>query len=705
MGRWRAAVLIALHVAAAIHIAHWLSSGKTVSPLEPSETIYTFSRGLLNAGAVLFTLAVLSTFVVGRFFCGWGCHLIALQDLSTWILHKFGIRPKPLRSRLLIFVPLGAAIYMFGVPIVYRHVVAPCFDLPVPAYRPHFVAENFWDTFPGWAGAVVTFLVCGGLIVWVLGNKGFCTYACPYGGFFGVADRLSPGRIRVTDACEQCGHCTAACTSNVRVHEEVRDHGMVVDPGCMKCLDCVSVCPNDALYFGFSDRRSAATRDAAKKSQTSARRRDFDYTWPEELLMAAAFMATLVCVRGVYDFVPFLLALGLASITALLTVTFARSFYHPNLRLQRWQIRRVGRTTAGGWAFRALMVGWFVLVGHSYWMTALRTQAMEHMAAGREAYAKAGDLTDESRRSFEAGLSYLTKAERFGLLSFADLQQQIASAHYYLANLDAARTHFERAVAHEPYKYIAARYELAQLAHRRGDVAEAERQLRAIVRHSPEYNDAAEQLTALLASQKRSDEILPLWESFVQRRREIPRLRLALAALYDQAGAPEKADAALKAGAIDLPDEPSIPFEQARRAAERGQAEETIAALKATVTAAPDFRPGWEALAETFDMLNRAADAAQVRARLAELAEAQRWAQAEISKPRIRTSGGARLLAMVDLVPDERPGFVPALQALEAKRNRSRLDDLKLLALYRAGRFETRIPAQLERVRKHADTK
>ena len=26
---------------------------------------------------------------------------------------------------------------------------------------------------------------------------------------------------------------------------------MVVDPGCMKCMDCVSVCPNDALYFGF----------------------------------------------------------------------------------------------------------------------------------------------------------------------------------------------------------------------------------------------------------------------------------------------------------------------------------------------------------------------------------------------------------------------------------------------------------------------
>ena len=89
------------------------------------------------------------------------------------------------------------------------------------------------------------------MTVYFLGQKGFCTYACPYGGFFGLADKLSPGKIRVTDACNQCGHCTATCTSNVLVHAEVKQYGMVVDPGCMKCMDCISVCPNDALYFGF----------------------------------------------------------------------------------------------------------------------------------------------------------------------------------------------------------------------------------------------------------------------------------------------------------------------------------------------------------------------------------------------------------------------------------------------------------------------
>src|SRR5262249_34687138 len=110
---------------------------------------------------------------------------------------------------------------------------------------------TFWATFPGWVMTIATFAVCGFAIVWFLGAKGFCTYGCPYGAIFGVVDQLAPVRIRVTDACEGCGHCTAVCSSNVRVHQEVRDFGAVVDPGCMKCLDCVSVCPKDALYVGI----------------------------------------------------------------------------------------------------------------------------------------------------------------------------------------------------------------------------------------------------------------------------------------------------------------------------------------------------------------------------------------------------------------------------------------------------------------------
>ena len=53
-----------------------------------------------------------------------------------------------------------------------------------PKFTNHLVTSNFWETFPSVAVAIPFLLICGFLTVVFLGQKGFCTYACPYGGFF-----------------------------------------------------------------------------------------------------------------------------------------------------------------------------------------------------------------------------------------------------------------------------------------------------------------------------------------------------------------------------------------------------------------------------------------------------------------------------------------------------------------------------------------
>lgn len=249
--KWRAFSLILVHVAMVAHFVHWRIAGRTLTPVEPSEAMYTLRDGALNAGFIFFSAAILATLVLGRFFCGWGCHLVAYQDLCGWVLRKLRLRPKQFRSRYMMLIPLAAAIYMFILPLIERLYTRFVRNVPPPKIEPHLLTTGFWDTFAGPIVAVPFLLVCGVVIVYFLGNKAFCAYGCPYGAFFGLADKLATGRIRVTDACEGCGHCTAVCTSNVHVSEEVRRFGMVVDPGCMKCMDCVTVCPNDALYFGF----------------------------------------------------------------------------------------------------------------------------------------------------------------------------------------------------------------------------------------------------------------------------------------------------------------------------------------------------------------------------------------------------------------------------------------------------------------------
>ncbi len=392
-GPWRAFALITVHVLIALHMLQWWYSGmadgrrETLTPVEPSESMWALERGLVNAGTVMFALAILATALFGRFFCGWLCHVVAVQDACAWLMKKFGIHPKPWRSRLLLYFPLGLAIYMFLWPTFRREVLVKLIGeqqtitnaagvtrtinafpphlswigqpiaFPAEGLRTHFMTEDFWATFPPWYVAIPYFLVCGFAIVYFLGAKGFCTYGCPYGGFFGPVDRLAPVRIRVTDACNHCGHCTAVCTSNVRVSDEVHEYGAVVDPGCMKCMDCVSVCPNDALYVGLgapailTKARTSAAERVVRRAKAAIR---YDLSIAEEIGCAIVMMVVLIGVRGttLFDFsVPLLMAVGIAAVSAFLAFKLWRMVRDMHVRGPRVQLKIAGRVTLAGYAF------------------------------------------------------------------------------------------------------------------------------------------------------------------------------------------------------------------------------------------------------------------------------------------------------------------------------------------------------------------
>jgi polyferredoxin len=427
MGKWRALALVLVWLVMVAHFVQWRITGRTLTPVEPSESMEFSKHGVINAGLIFFGLAIASTLVLGRWFCGWACHVVALQDLAGWLLKKFGLRPKHVDLGLLGWVPWLACVYMFLTPVAYALIEGQT----LASARVELMTEDFWATFPNWATALLTFAVVGFAIVWFLGAKGFCYYGCPYGGIFGVVDQLAPVRIRVTDACSGCGHCTAVCTSNVRVHEEVRDWKAVVDPGCMKCLDCVSVCPNDALYVGFGAPALFATRRTPAKEAKPASpsesvlarfalrsaffvatmaallasnpgKSDFGvaltlalagfallvalpfggraaprkqaHTLGEEVLLGATFLVALFGIRGQHvplglpgaqqlDF-PFLFSMGLAAILAFGVLQVVRMLRRPNVSLQSLALRASGRVTRSGAVFAGLALP---LVGLVLW--------------------------------------------------------------------------------------------------------------------------------------------------------------------------------------------------------------------------------------------------------------------------------------------------------------------------------------------------
>lgn len=372
-GHWRAAVLLGVHLLAAVHIAHWLRAGSSLTPLEPSEAMEFCKHGLVNAGALFFALTILSTAVLGRWFCGWACHLVALQDLCRWLMRKAGVTPRPLRSRLLAWVPAGAFAYMFLWPLGYRLVQGH--DLGPSEWQ--LTNTGFWATFPGFWIALLTFLVCGFAAVYFLGAKGFCTYGCPYGAAFRLADRLAPLRIRVTEACAGCGRCTAVCSSNVLVHEEVRRFGAVVDPGCMKCLDCVQSCPTGALYVGWGKPSLASRARDPRPIRAPA-----PLPWREELVAALAFAAALFAFYGLNGQVPFLLALGWSGVLAFLSLVAYRMATAADVRLLRWKLKHGGVWQGGGYVFLGLFLLLEGLWAHSALVRYHAWQRTRALAAG-----------------------------------------------------------------------------------------------------------------------------------------------------------------------------------------------------------------------------------------------------------------------------------------------------------------------------------
>lgn len=536
--RWRAFALITLNVLMIAHIIQWWIMGKTVSPIEPSESMYTLQNGAINAGFIFFTLAILATLVFGRFVCGWGCHILALQDFCGWLLKKMGLTPKPFRSRLLVFVPLIVALYMFVYPSVVRYLTKPKNEPMIPQWTNHIITTEFWATFPTVAVAIPFLFVCGFMTVYFLGQKGFCTYACPYGGFFSLADKIAPGKIRVTDACEGCGHCTAVCTSNVLVHKEVKEYGMVVDQGCMKCMDCVSVCPNDALYFGFG-KPAVGVKQTIKKN--------YSLDWAEEIGAAIVFAASYFAVWNVYQLVPMLMALGIATVTTFLAVRVWKLFRNADSSFYRFNFKAAGKIKRAGWIFLILALFWIGLNAHSGFVRyheSAGTRGYESITLPDElALAQTNPsqwLNQTDLANVAAAKNHLQTARNYGLFTNADALPKLAWAEYLSGNTEQAVKLLGTAAEHQKGQAKAlSLYYRGAILNRSGRSDEALQNLDQSLAQSPDLILAREEKGESLWRLGRREEAVAVWVEAVRKNPNLPLTSNFLAGAAPLLGKPE----------------------------------------------------------------------------------------------------------------------------------------------------------------------
>lgn len=442
--RWRAISLSLVYVLFAAHIIHWKITGETLAPLELNEVMYTLELGIVTAGFLFMCALVVGTLFFGRFFCSWACHILVLQDLCAWMLRKLRIKAKPIRSRALLLVPPITAAYMFVWPQIIRAWETrslPAFHLATDRDGwASFVTNNFWRNLPGPWVIGITFLVCGFLIVYVLGSRTFCTYVCPYGAVFSLADRFSPGRIKVNDACKQCGECTAVCTSGVRVHEEVAQFGKVVNPACMKDLDCVQVCPQNALSYGLS---MPATLASFRKNARFGI--PYEFTALEEVGLGLVFLLVLATFRGLYGQVPFLLSIAWGIIVAFLSIEAVRLFYSTHVRLSTWQLKTAGRLTSKGVIFLAGFSLLALFIAHSSFIRYHEYKGLRLAQQMRNAPHNGTNLG-----TLASIHGHLLIADRWGILSNPRTEQNLMSTAIRLEHFDVALQYAKRVLQRAP---------------------------------------------------------------------------------------------------------------------------------------------------------------------------------------------------------------------------------------------------------------
>jgi len=210
----------------------FMMTGKLHLPIPAMIIAGPLFRG---SGFFMLILFLSTTIIVGAAWCSHLCYVGAWDNLVS----RYTRRPKTLppwsnavRVGILLSVVLAALVFrMIGLPPITATIIA------------------------------ILYGVTGvGIMVFISRKNGVmthCTVYCPMGMIANFIGKLNPFRIRLTDACDDCGACQSYCRYNALnpAHIQQRKPGLT----CTLCGDCLAGCPKQALrykLFGLSAQRA-----------------------------------------------------------------------------------------------------------------------------------------------------------------------------------------------------------------------------------------------------------------------------------------------------------------------------------------------------------------------------------------------------------------------------------------------------------------
>jgi NAD-dependent dihydropyrimidine dehydrogenase PreA subunit len=180
-----------------------------------------------------FLLLIPATYFFGRVWCGWLCHLGALQEF-IYRSPKMKILTTVKAQRILKIVQISMFVLLIA-QLVITHTNIWCH------IDPFLVAFNLVSSNITGYVLLAIMLLSSAFIY-----RPFCRAFCPVGLVLGWTSSI-PGAKRLTknDSCINCLACSHECKEKAMIHEHKKT--VLNTQDCIMCGDCFSSCKKGAL--------------------------------------------------------------------------------------------------------------------------------------------------------------------------------------------------------------------------------------------------------------------------------------------------------------------------------------------------------------------------------------------------------------------------------------------------------------------------
>jgi len=196
--------------------------------------------------AVIGALTVLAAYFVvgGRVYCSWVCPINIVTDAAFWLRNKLRINASWQPRK-------GTRAWILGMALVVSLLTG---TIAWELVNPITMLQRGLVFGIGLAWVVVLAVFLFDLAV---SRRGWCSYICPVGAFYGTIGKLSLVRVSAVkrQACTDCGDCYRVCPEPHVIVPALKPADskaspVIVSGDCTNCGRCIDVCADDVFRFG-----------------------------------------------------------------------------------------------------------------------------------------------------------------------------------------------------------------------------------------------------------------------------------------------------------------------------------------------------------------------------------------------------------------------------------------------------------------------